>query len=173
MAMGRLSGKERYKGFDEVLSVMPGLLLQHPQTVYMIIGDGNDRVRLEKKAERLGIAGNVVFAGFVAEDEKADYLRLADIFVMPGYGEGFGIVFLEAMACGVSVIGSKIDGSREALDNGRLGTLVNPLNQTEIQTAILEGLKEKKTVTHSQLQQFSYQQFERNIQSWLNTIKKS
>ena len=50
----------------------------------------------------------------IAEADKADYFRLADVFAMPGRGEGFGFVFLEALACGVPAVGSRLDGSREA-----------------------------------------------------------
>ena len=77
--------------------------------------------RLERKAASLGLKGNVVFAGRVSEAEKADHYRLADVFVMPGRQEGFGFVFLEAMACGIPVVASSVDGSREAVLNGELG----------------------------------------------------
>ena len=68
----------------------------------------------------------MVFAGRVAESEKAAHYRLADAFVMPGYGEGFGIVYLEALACGIPVLASKLDASGEALRDGTMGLLVDP-----------------------------------------------
>jgi len=111
----------------------------------MIVGDGPDRARLEQKAQLLNIADRVIFAGRISEEEKADHYRLADIYVMPSSGEGFGIVYLEAMACGIPVIGSKIDGSRDALRNGRLGILVNPTDGAELCEAILRTLAEKST----------------------------
>ncbi|MCB9799900.1 MAG: glycosyltransferase family 4 protein [Candidatus Omnitrophica bacterium] len=169
MTMGRMSRLEQYKGFDEVLAVLSEIIYKKSEVLYMIVGDGDDRLRLEQKAEKLGVQNNVIFTGFIPEEEKADYLRLADVFVMPSRGEGFGIVFLEAMACGAPVVGSKIDGSREALDDGKLGILVDPDERGEIKKAILDLLKEKKVITHSQLQKFSYEQFEKNVQCWLHS----
>ena len=92
-----------------------------PNIAYLIVGDGDDRQRLEAKARSRGIDDRVVFAGFIPEAEKADHYRLADAFVMPGRGEGFGFVFLEALACGIPVVGSRLDGSREALAPGGVG----------------------------------------------------
>ena len=71
-------------------------------------------------------AAEVTFTSVVPEAEKADHYRLADAFVMPGRGEGFGIVYLEAMACGIPVLGSRLDAGREALRQGELGILVDP-----------------------------------------------
>jgi glycosyltransferase involved in cell wall biosynthesis len=85
-----------------------------------------DRRCLQEKARSLGVHGRVVFAGYVPESEKADHYRLADAYVMPGRGEGFGIVYLEALACGVPVVASEVDGSREAVREGALGILVDP-----------------------------------------------
>jgi len=92
MTFGRLAGLDRQKGFDEVLEVLTELLKSHPDLVYLIVGDGPDRQRLQAKAQALGVSAAVVFAGRIAEDEKVDHYRLADLYVMPSRGEGFGIV---------------------------------------------------------------------------------
>src|SRR5205823_13994683 len=110
---------------------------------YLIVGDGPDRRRLEQKAHQLGVEKRVVFAGRTSEEEKPDHYRLADAYVMPSSGEGFGIVFLEALACGIPVIGSKVDGSRDALLDGRLGILVNPTDPAELRAAIVQTLAQK------------------------------
>lgn len=141
MTVGRLAGSERYKGFDETLQAMPLLLKQRGDVAYLIVGDGSDRERLEKKAQSLGLADNVVFAGYVDEAEKADIFRLADVYVMPSRGEGFGYVLLEAMACGIPVIASTRDGTREAVRDGQLGAIVDPQDRPEIVAAILAGLE--------------------------------
>jgi glycosyltransferase involved in cell wall biosynthesis len=101
MTLARLSRLERYKGVDEVLEALPALAEREPAIKYLIAGDGDDRPRLEAKARTLGLADRVIFAGMIDEADKADYFRLADAFAMPGRGEGFGFVFLEALACGV------------------------------------------------------------------------
>ncbi|MCS3708345.1 glycosyltransferase involved in cell wall biosynthesis [Salinibacter ruber] len=137
MTMGRLVGKERRKGFDRVLDVLPAVAEKRPDVAYTIAGKGPDRSRLETKAERLGVRDRVVFTGYVPEDEKADHFRLADRFVMPSEGEGFGLVLLEALACGTPVIASDRDGGREAVAHGDFGKLVDPRDSTDLVKAIL------------------------------------
>lgn len=146
MTLARLPGAERYKGVDEVLEVLPALLEKIPNLKYLVAGDGDDRPRLQAKAQSLGVADQVVFTGMVKEADKADLFRLADVFVMPGRGEGFGFVFLEALACGIPVVGSKLDGSREALRDGLLGELVDPANPECIQRGILQALAKPKCI---------------------------
>jgi asparagine synthase (glutamine-hydrolysing) len=143
LTLGRLAEEERCKGFDEVLEILPLLARDIPDITYLIVGDGPDRNRLEQKARQLGVAERVIFGGRISEEEKPDHYRLADAYVMPSSGEGFGIVYLEALACGIPVIGSKIDGSRDALLNGRLGILVNPTDPAELRAAILQTLAAK------------------------------
>jgi glycosyltransferase involved in cell wall biosynthesis len=140
LTLARLSRKERYKGIDEVIETLPSLLTHYSNLKYMVCGDGDDIPRLKKKVHSLGLSDRVIFTGVLKESEKADHLRLADAFVMPGYGEGFGFVFLEALACGVPVVGSQLDGSREALRGGELGELANPNDPASVQVCILNAL---------------------------------
>ncbi|MCP5008507.1 MAG: glycosyltransferase, partial [Aestuariibacter sp.] len=126
MTLGRLSASEQYKGFDEILEILPELAKEISNIAYLIIGDGDDKARLQQKAGALDIVDRVIFTGYIPETEKADHYRLADAYAMPGRGEGFGIVYLEAMACGIPTVGSKLDGSRDALRNGLLGLLADP-----------------------------------------------
>jgi len=158
LTLGRLSSGEQYKGHDEVMEVLPGLVDEVPDLTYLICGDGDDRPRLEAKAERLGVGDRVVFAGYVPEEEKADHYRLADAFVMPGRGEGFGIVYLEALACGVPVVASRADASREAVRNGELGTVVDPDDPDDIKSGILDVLREPRGVPDG-LDYFSVDRF--------------
>ena len=83
MTLVRLDSAERYKGFDEVLEVLPRLIEQLPNVVYLIVGAGDDRTRLERKAISLRVADRIVFAGLIPESEKVAYYSLADVFVMP------------------------------------------------------------------------------------------
>jgi phosphatidyl-myo-inositol dimannoside synthase len=145
LTVGRLAPQERYKGFDEVIDLMPRLLKQFSTLKYLIVGDGADRPRLEAKVGALGLSKNVVFAGHIAESEKIAHYNLADAYVMPSSGEGFGIVLIEAVACGVPVIGSKVDGSREALLQGRLGRLVDPRDPQRLFEAMTAALGENSS----------------------------
>lgn len=169
MTLARLSRLERYKGIDEVLEVLPSLLRQEPTLIYLIAGNGDDRPRLEAKARQLEIEEHVVFAGFVEESEKADHLRLADVFVMPGHGEGFGFVFLEALACGVPVVGSILDGSREALLDGELGELVDPRDPVSIREGIVRALH-KPIGVPPRLEHFAWPRFQERVTAAVNSV---
>ena len=158
--LGRLSAAEAYKGFDEVIEALPAVATDVPDIAYLIAGDGDDRARIEQKAADLGVADRVVFAGYVPEAEKADHYRLADAFVMPGRGEGFGIVYLEALACGVPVVASRLDASREAVRDGMLGQVVDPDDPADVRRGILNALETPRGVPDG-LTYFSFEQFRR------------
>jgi phosphatidylinositol alpha-1,6-mannosyltransferase len=140
LTVSRLARSEQYKGHDRVIRMLPRLLSEHPDTIYLIVGEGDDRSRLEALARECGVVDKVQFVGLVPPKQLPDYFRLADVFVMPSTGEGFGIVFLEAMASGIAVIGGGQDGSKDALCDGALGTLVDPENFEELASAILSAL---------------------------------
>ncbi len=169
MTLARLPSAERYKGVDEVLEVMPALLETEPDLKYLVAGDGNDRTRLEAKAESLGLADRVIFTGMVREADKADLFRLADAFVMPGRGEGFGFVFLEALACGVPAVGSKLDGSCEALRDGLLGDLVDPADPESIKQGILAALAKPKGIPEG-LDYFAWPAFSQRVATALRSL---
>ena len=160
LTLGRVVAAERYKGFDEVLEVLPDVAQVHEDIAYVIAGGGNDLPRLERKTVTLGVRQRVVFTDLVREEEKADLYNLADVYVMPSRGEGFGFVFLEAMACGVPVIGSRLDGGREALRGGMLGRLVDSTNPAEVRVALLDALAENKRRVPEGLDYFSFASFE-------------
>jgi phosphatidyl-myo-inositol dimannoside synthase len=168
LTLGRVVAAERYKGFDEVLDVLPDIARVHDDIAYVIAGGGNDLPRLARKAVNLGIAPRVIFTGLVREDEKADLYNLADVYVMPSRGEGFGFVFLEALACGVPAIGSRLDGGREALRNGTLGRLVDSTNLAELRVALLDALEERRRGIPEGLEYFSFANFEKRMQGILD-----
>jgi phosphatidyl-myo-inositol dimannoside synthase len=173
LTLGRLAAEEKYKGFDAVMDLLPDLAKEIPNIAYVIVGDGDDRPRLEAKAKSRGIQDRVVFTGFIPEAEKADHYRLADAFVMPGWGEGFGFVFLEALACGIPVVGSILDGSREALRQGKLGILVDPGCPDDIQAGILAALKRPRGVIPQGLEYFSFENFEKRCHEILQQVSRS
>ena len=166
MTFGRL---ERSKGIDEILEILPNIARDIPNIVYMIVGGGADLDRLQKKANALSVDDRVIFAGRIEETEKVDYYNLADVFVMPGRGEGFGIVYLEAMACGVPVVGSVLDGSKEALLDGRLGVLVNPLDLSSVEQGIRKALAHRKGVPAG-LDYFSWPRFQERVLGILHEV---
>ncbi len=158
LTLGRLSSSERYKGVDEIMEALPELMRRLPDIAYLVVGDGDDRPRLQEKARRLSIEDRVIFAGYVSEEEKIKHYRLADAYVMPSSGEGFGFVFLEAMACGIPVVAGRADGGREALRDGMLGELVNPSDVEELIIAILRAISKPISVPEG-LAYFAYPEF--------------
>jgi glycosyltransferase involved in cell wall biosynthesis len=162
MTFGRLAGSERYKGFDAVLDALPSIIEQRPNVSYVIAGDGNDRARLEDRVRDMGLTDHVVFTGMVAEAEKADHYRLADVYVMPSRGEGFGFVLLEAMACGIPSIGSTRDGTREAMREGLLGPIVDPLDQQGVIEAVIASLDRPRAIPEG-LDYFAFPAFAQRL----------
>jgi phosphatidyl-myo-inositol dimannoside synthase len=141
MTVSRLASSERYKGHDRVIRSLPQVLLQNPETIYLIVGDGDDRQCLEALASEFALQDKVRFAGLVTGEELPDYYRLADVLVMPSTGEGFGIVFLEAMACAIDVIGGNQDGSVDPLADGTVGSAIDPEDSEELVSAISAALR--------------------------------
>jgi len=170
LTLGRIVAAERYKGFDEVLDVLPDLLRDHPDLVYLIGGTGSDVPRLRAKAATLGIDDHVVFTGMIDEREKGDIYNLADVYVMPSRGEGFGFVFLEALACGVPVIASRSDGGREAVRNGELGLVVDPSSPAEVRMAIEDVLSFGKRGIPAGLNAFAYPTFVSRVHSIVDEL---
>ncbi|MGA8613570.1 MAG: glycosyltransferase family 4 protein, partial [Xanthobacteraceae bacterium] len=97
LTVARMDGRQRYKGHDRIIDAIPKLLARGRDIAYVIVGEGDDRARLEERARTNGIVDRVHFAGPVAAEKLPETYRLADLFVMPSTGEGFGIAFLEAM----------------------------------------------------------------------------
>lgn len=132
------------KGHDQVLRALATLKDEISGFEYTIIGDGPERGRLERLAyEELDLQGKVRFLGFVEDSEMIENYRKADVFIMPSRmlkerrgTEGFGIVYLEANACGLPVIAGDTGGVSDAVLNGETGLLVNPESVSEIASAI-------------------------------------
>ncbi len=167
LTVGRLDAAERYKGFDEVIDVLPDL---PADVVYLIAGGGNDYLRLRDRAAARGVGDRVTFTGLFPEADKRDLFSLADVYVMPSRGEGFGFVFLEALACGVPAIGSKHDGGREALRNGELGLLVDPSSPGELRAAMVELLARRERRIPPGLEHFSFENFVRRVHATIDAV---
>ena len=143
LTVARLYRREMYKGYDKVIQALPLIKKEIQKVRYVIVGKGSDMNRLKQLAETHHCSDNLIMPGYVSDEELVDYYNGADVFIMPSKGEGFGIVFLEALSCGVPVIAGNCDGSREAVLNGKLGILVNPDNVEEIAVAIIKVLKKQ------------------------------
>lgn len=173
MTLGRMAAHERVqgfdKGFDRIIELMPRLLARHPDLTYLVVGEGDDRPRLMRKAEALGLGDRVVFTGSVPEADKVAHYRLADVFALPSHGEGFGIVLIEAVACGLGVVGSCRDGSREALLDGELGQLVDPDDDAALLAALETALGAPRS-RNPRIAQFSHAAFRQRVALWSGAV---
>jgi glycosyltransferase involved in cell wall biosynthesis len=142
LTVSRMHHQEAYKGYDKVLECLPALLSRHPRLVYLLAGDCApvEKARLDQLIQSMHLKTHIRFSGYIKEEELNDHYRLADLFVMPSTGEGFGIAFIEAMACGTPALGGNRDGSPEALRPGELGYVVDPEDRHALERVIVEAL---------------------------------
>lgn len=115
-----------YKGHDRIISLLRSLPVGERPVVYLIAGVGEDEARLRTLAAAAGVVERVRFLGKVPAKDLPDLYRAADLFALPSTGEGFGIVYLEAMGCGTPAIGLAVGGAPDALGRGALGTIARP-----------------------------------------------
>jgi glycosyltransferase involved in cell wall biosynthesis len=157
LSVGRL---EERKGMDLVIQTLPEIRKAIPEILYLIIGSGKDESRLKKIAVDLGVSDIVRFEGRVPQNTLADYYSLADIFIMAsreikGDIEGFGIVYLEANACGTPVIAYRSGGIESAVIDGQTGLILNNYTPKELKEYIVRMLTDselKSRLTHQALE---------------------
>ncbi len=125
LIVGRMSAAERYKGHDALLDIWPRVRESVADARLVIAGDGDDRARLEAVARGAGLTGAVVFTGRVDAPTLAALYRDASAFVMPSAGEGFGLVYLEAMAAGTPCV-ARPGAPEEIITHGVDGVIVDP-----------------------------------------------
>jgi len=138
LSVGRLS---RRKGFDQVIRCMQGLLPEHPQLHYAIIGIGEDQEYLENLARECNVESRVHLLGSVTPDDLPRWYNAANLFVMPnreidGDTEGFGMVFIEASACGTPVLGGRDGGTGSSICDGISGVRVDGNFVQEVTDAV-------------------------------------
>jgi len=118
--VGRLASR---KGVSRAIESMA--TLRDEDIELLIAGTGRHEKRLKQLAQDYGVAENVTFLGFVLDDELPVVYSAADIFVFPSRYEGFGLVFLEAMACGTPVVGTPVGGIPDIVEDSRTGFVVD------------------------------------------------
>lgn len=135
-----------YKGVDRMLESLPEILRSVPNVKYLVVGVGPDLPRLQEMTARLGLEAQVSFLGRLAFSEIVKLYSLADLFVLLSREElpdveGFGLVFLEAAACGLPSVGGRSGGIPEAVDEGRSGWLVDPSDTQDIAATVIDVLQ--------------------------------
>lgn len=136
LSVGRMSRAEAYKGHEELIRIWPQVEPFRPGLSLVMIGDGDDRLRLEALARSL--KANVSFLGAVDDPTRDWHLRHCRCFCLPSRGEGLGLVYLEAMRCGKAVLAGATDAGREVVVDGVTGRSVDAQVPGELLQGVLD-----------------------------------
>jgi len=136
LTVGRWLASERYKGMDTLITALPKLLPRWPELHLVAVGQGDDRDWLEDLAEETGVRMHVHFLSGLSYAQLAACYAACEVFALPSRGEGFGLVYLEAMACGKPVIGGAHGGAPEVIEDGVTGYLVQHGDAVQLATSI-------------------------------------
>ena len=136
LTVGRWQADERYKGMDTLITALPRLLTEWPDLQVVAVGEGDDQAWLEGIAEGRGVRRHVHFLSGLSYPEIAACYAACEVFALPSRGEGFGLVYLEAMACGKPVIGGAHGGAPEVVEDGKTGYLVQHGDVSQLATSL-------------------------------------
>lgn len=179
LTVARLASAERYKGYDQILQVLPAVRKEIPGVRYILAGAGPDRARIEAIIRAQRLESSVTLAGYIPDHELPALYNLADVFAMPSKGEGFGIVFLEALACGKPVIAGNKDGSVDAVLGGKAGVLIDPDNLQELEQALtltltqqhpLAILRQPEALRKVVVEKYGFEAFRKSVEENLREV---
>lgn len=175
--VGRMSAAERYKGHDELIESWPLVRQAVPNAYLVIIGRGDDLTRLRGRAHEIGIGDSVLFTGFLEDVAMRATVAACEVFAMPSRGEGFGLVYLEAMRLGVPCVASDADAASEVIEHGRTGmitpsgnrealaaTLVRFLVDRGLRTRMADAARERERTV------FSYSRFREGVAAEMERV---
>ena len=174
--VGRLSEE---KGVEYLLKAMPLIIKEIPTIHLDIVGDGNEKHRLEILTKELNLEKSVAFIGFVSHSEVEKYYKKANIVIVPSiWPEPFGLIGPEAMSVGRPVIGTKVGGIPEWLEDGRTGFLVEPKNSKDIANKIIKLFENQKLLkmmgerARIRVEKFSIEEYVKNLERLYGKILK-
>jgi len=174
LTVGRMHSRERYKGHDRVIAVIPDLVKKGHDICYLIVGEGDDRARLEDHARDAKASDRARFLGAIGLQSLVEIYRTADLFVMPSTGEGFGVAFLEAMASGTPALGLEVAGARDALADGELGTVVSePEFTATLERLLVEAKPDPSALAAATRARFGGQPFGTGVRAALNRLMEA
>ena len=144
VSVGRLVPR---KGQDKLIEALPSILKTRPKAHLLFVGSGSFQSKLEQIIKKLDMQSHVTFVGRVQYEELAKYICVGDIFAMPSRSrlaglevEGLGIVYLEASACGLPVLGGDSGGAPDAVLPGKTGLVVDGTDVNQIANGAIELL---------------------------------
>lgn len=138
-----------WKGIDDLINAVPKILKKYPRTKLLLVGEGPFKGKLVKLSKSLDVTNNILFIGEVSQEKLLQYYSLANVFVLPsminyrGETEGLGVVLLEAMACGIPVVGSNVGGIPDIISDGETGLLANQKDPDDLAQKIIRLLADE------------------------------
>jgi glycosyltransferase involved in cell wall biosynthesis len=178
LLVARMDSREREKGYDLLIEVLPALAERFPDVQVVLAGDGDDRERVRSLAGRHGVGGRVFCPGFVPTITLAELYRRCYAFVLPSRQEGFGLAYLEAMNYGKPCVGCWDQGTEDVIDHGRTGLLIRDVRDgTELRESLLYLLDQPKAAREFGLAgfdrlhaHFTAHQFQHRVREKLVTV---
>jgi glycosyltransferase involved in cell wall biosynthesis len=174
LSVARMTKDDDYKGIDNVIRSLPSVVKNVGLVEYRVVGEGDDLPRLRDLARDLGVLEYVNFIGGLTDAELRDQYKGCSLFVMPSHKEGFGIVFLEAMAYGKPIVGGAQGGTPSVVQNGKTGLLVDYGDVAGIANSITRLLRDDtlrerygRAGHRRLLNEFTFERFEQNLSALL------
>lgn len=155
----------KQKGQESLIACLPDILLKSPDTLCIIAGDGNYLPALKEQVKQLGLERKVIFTGGISRNKLSEYFAICDVFVLPSqFQESFGLVYLEAAACGKTAVAGNRGGTSEAVADMETGYLIDPFSRTALTDKITMLLNDDKLRN-----KLSTAAYERALGSFSNT----
>ena len=169
LVVARLTRGDRYKGVDHMIEAMPAIRATIPDAVLRVIGRGDDLPRLQTLRNRLGLRSAVEFLGYLDDRRLTTEFQACRLFALPSKKEGFGLVFLEAMACGRPCLGARAGGIPDVITDDT-GVLVEFGDVPGIAAASIAALRRDwdQEAILARARHFSYSQFKAQLGSLLS-----
>jgi glycosyltransferase involved in cell wall biosynthesis len=169
LTVTRLTRADRYKGVDHLIEAMPAIRAAIPDISLRIVGRGDDLPRLQALRSRLGVRSAVEFLGYVDDRRLTTEMQVCNLFALPSEREGFGLVFLEAMACGKPCLGARAGGIPEVI-TAETGVLTDYGDVPGLAAAAITALKRdwNQEAILARARHFSYSQFKAHLASLLS-----
>lgn len=130
------------KGLDDLINAWGKVILEFPQAELFMVGEGPERSKLEQLIFKKDLGRNIALLGRLDHKRTLEILSSASVFVCPSLAEGLGIAFIEAQACGVPVVGTRVGGIPDVVEDGVSGILVPPRSSETLAKAITLLLKD-------------------------------
>lgn len=164
LVVSRLTRADAYKGFDTLIEAMPQVLRQYPAAQLRIVGGGDDERRLRDLVSTLHLEDTVHFAGIVNDAALGREYAACDIFALPSRKEGFGLVYLEAMAHGKPCLAARAGGAPEVV-NSEVGALVEYGNTDQIAVAVADLVRHPRdpVAIFRRAEQFAFPAFKQHL----------